>query len=57
MCDGAEREEGTTVAGGDTWSLGVAVELIGRQPSPEYMEVRRLDEFKVTENIRQGGVC
>ena len=57
MCDGAEREEGTIVAGGDTWSLGVAVELIGRQPSPEYMEVRRLDEFKVAENIRQGGVC
>ncbi len=21
------------------------------------MEVRRLDEFKVAENIRQGGVC
>ena len=28
MCDGVEREEGTTVAGGGTWSLGVAVELM-----------------------------
>ena len=28
MCDGVEREEGTTVAGGVTWSLGVAVELM-----------------------------
>ena len=29
----------------------------GRHPSLEYMEVRRIDEFKVAENIRQGGVC
>ena len=28
MCDGVEREEGTTVAGGVTWSLGVAAELM-----------------------------
>ena len=28
MCDGVEQKEGTTVAGGDTWRLGVAVELM-----------------------------
>ena len=25
--------------------------------SPEYMQVRCFDEFKVAENIRQGEVC
>ena len=29
----------------------------GRQPSPNYMEVRCIDEFKVVENIPQSGVC
>ena len=28
VCDGVEREEGTTVAGGVTWSLGVALVLM-----------------------------
>ena len=28
VCDGVEREEGTTVAGGVTWSLGVAAKLM-----------------------------
>ena len=28
MWDGVEQEEGTTVAGGVAWSLGVAVELM-----------------------------
>ena len=28
-----------------------------RISSPMYMEVRRTDEFKVVENIRQCGVC
>jgi hypothetical protein len=29
----------------------------GRQLESRYMEVRCLDEFKVTDNIRQGGIC
>ena len=33
------REEGTTVAGGVTWSLGVAAKLMEDNSSPEYMEV------------------
>ena len=32
-------------------------EAHGRQPSLEYMKVRRLHELKVVKNIRQGGVC
>ena len=28
MCDGVEWEEGITVAGGGTWSLGVAAKLM-----------------------------
>jgi hypothetical protein len=28
VCDGVEWKEGTTVAGGGTWSLGVAAELM-----------------------------
>ena len=29
MCDGVALKEGITVAGGVTWSLGVAAELMG----------------------------
>jgi hypothetical protein len=52
-----QQEEGTIVAGGFAWRLGVAVELMEDSSSPEYMEVRCLDELKVEDNIRQGGVC
>jgi hypothetical protein len=39
VCDSVEQEEGTIVAGGVTWRLGVAVELMEDNSSPEYMEV------------------
>jgi hypothetical protein len=57
VCDSVEQEEGIIVAGGVTWRLGVAVELMEDSSSPEYMKVWCFDEFKVADNIRQGGVC
>jgi hypothetical protein len=54
--DSTEQEEGTTVAGGVAWRLGVVVELMQDSSSSEYMEVWCFDELKVAENIRQGGV-
>jgi hypothetical protein len=39
VCDGVEREEGTTIAGGVTWRMGVAVELMEDNSSPEYIEL------------------
>jgi hypothetical protein len=38
MCDSVEQE-GTIVAGGVTWRLGVAVELMEDSSSSEYIEV------------------
>jgi hypothetical protein len=38
----------------ESWSSSGAH---GDNSSLVYMEVRRLDKFKVAENIRQGGVC
>ena len=46
MCDGVEREEGTTVAGGVTWSLGVAVKLM------ETTQVRSTWRFDALTNSR-----
>ena len=46
VCDGVEREEGTTVAGGVTWSLGVAVELM------ETTQVRSTWRFDALTNSR-----
>jgi hypothetical protein len=37
--DSVEREEGTIVAGGVTWRLVVAVELMEDNSSTEYMKV------------------
>jgi hypothetical protein len=37
--DSVEWEEGTIVAGGVTWRLVVAVELMEDNSSPEYMKV------------------
>jgi hypothetical protein len=39
MCDSVKQEEGTIVAGGVAWRLGVAVELMEDNSSLEYMEV------------------
>jgi hypothetical protein len=39
VCDSVEQEEGTMIVGGVTWRLGVAVELMEDNLSPEYMEV------------------
>jgi hypothetical protein len=39
LYDSVEQEEGTIVAGGVTWRLVVAVELMEDSSSPEYMEV------------------
>ena len=47
MCDGVEQEEeGTTVAGGVTWSLGVAAELM------EDNQVRSTWKFDAWTNSR-----
>jgi hypothetical protein len=37
VCDSIEQEEGTIVAGGVAWRLGVAVEIMEDSSSPEYM--------------------
>jgi hypothetical protein len=39
VCDSVEQKEGTIVAGGVAWRLGVAVELMEDSSSPELMEV------------------
>jgi hypothetical protein len=39
VCDNIEQVKGITVAGGVTWRLGVAVELVEDSLSPEYIEV------------------
>jgi hypothetical protein len=33
------------------------MDLMEENSSPEYMEVWRLDELKMVENIHEGGVC
>ena len=46
VCDGVEREEGTTVAGGGTWNQGVAAKLM------ETTQVRSIWKFDAWTNSR-----
>ena len=46
MCDSVERKEGTIIAGGGTWSLGVAAELM------EDNQVRSTWRFDAWTNSR-----
>jgi hypothetical protein len=39
VCDSVEQKEEITVAGGVTWSQGVAAKLMEDNSSVEYMEV------------------